>query len=980
MPDLFLYRSCDVTVSGAREALKRNVDVADRAIALLEAPTGLPPDEAVPSDAGAANPPTVDIIGASWCSVSNTGRGSLAPKVYNYRLIPIDTCTGRTGVPIPIPSLTVDTLGQEATLCVSVGEKPDPCLSLLVERDGVIVGRPRPVADQILDSFPVTTAANVDGTFEDGTANTFKIVSGADLVAGDAVLYQGTPTVVTGVSAGVVSINPPVPLDLPPPPAGYFDIAQRTNLYVPLLNPAPLAFPIPIAPVPLFTFRVLVTSPPVYTPQLGDIMQYGSSTAIVVSTSQPPLSAERDVMVVPFGLLPIPPLPAGVIRLVWRPLNVPSFGNGIGAYTNGFGATFETALADPTLSAGATVAYGGELCRILSVVPSGLGQLVTIETPVTNVLAIGAYFVLPEGLSQFVTPSSITATGAYQRLSRLTTTTVSSGLWQVNETGSDQTRSGDVSGGAELRTILDSTFTRSGYQGLDTLLRRLRGPSSSAVDRSFNRYNGALILLGNRLYAVNDFANLGSDTPIDLTYTRAVRDTLGTSAAVNDVQTALNTYGIAVVRYESQTVTIPPAACPPGDQPVTETRLVYRGVVTATNVVKGTDVLDAYVSPSTTVAGRTLLGKAGMTSTEVTDAVNRTASGRVRTVTVQTTTQASDTANLLNHFTTTQLDALVTTTRVERIGLSTLTRTQVSRILGLRGHAGVIQRVPGTETTTASEPGYQTIDDLTLHATNLLADLLRYNESFDVCDFDAALASVPAGAARNALAAVLAIVDSGMLLLQKAGIALARFLDDEDFRGAVDAIGGIITAIAADPTLGCLVGPINQQTDEFSIPGIPQLELGMRDLAFPLQTRFELTQLFVLAIQTLVCAITNALVKLLPADASAFTQRVIGCLPDFDVAVASLPIDVDIVLSCNLERLYIIGDLLQEVTSEANEFIAFLNGFGQGFIFRNVHARNTACSGDQSFADVAGAAANQFGINNLIGQARVLASALDGVA
>jgi hypothetical protein len=117
-------------------------------------------------------------------------------------------------------------------------------------------------------------------------------------------------------------------------------------------------------------------------------------------------------------------------------------------------------------------------------------------------------------------------------------------------------------------------------------------------------------------------------------------------------------------------------------------------------------------------------------------------------------------------------------------------------------------------------------------------------------------------------------------------------------------------------------------------------------------------------IDSVLCALLDAVLNLLPADAAQSVQHLIGCLPtSFGTALdLAIPFELQLVLTCNFEKLEILRRLLRDVLAELREIVAFLNTFGQGFIFRNTAAKNQACAGDLNLANAVAAAALALGL------------------
>jgi hypothetical protein len=880
-----------------------------------------------------------------------------------------------------MPDLVITTLGEEASLCVTVGATPDPCVSFLLQRDGILTGGVRPI--NALDSYPVITVPKTEGTYKNGASSSFEIDTGADLVVGDSVEYVNKIVRVTSVTGDVVTIDPPIGLDVAPPGDGTTNMAARTVPYLPATGLGdPLAFPIPIPPGPLFGFPFVFTALDIPVPgfaavQAGDIVLLGGKTALVVSASITPFI--KQMLVVPLGVIP-PPMPAGLAWICYRALPNPldSINNGLGLYKDGDETGFTISgnpALDPKMVAGAYVVYNSTQVRIGSVAPAGSDTRITLETELdaAPTFTSGAYFMLPEGLSQFLAQVSVPATGSYRRLSRLTETTTASGLVQVPETGAETTRSGEISSvGAEARKTLDGMMTRSGYQGLDTLLKKLRGSDDTETDRSFNKFNGMLVKPtgANRFFAVNVLADQGTGSTVHLDSVRALQQkACGSTATVNALKAKLETDGVAVLRLSTESTADPLVPCAPEDL-LNTTKTVCRGVASKRSPLLPNETARVFVSAEVGRTAQLSLLTAGLTAAETDAALSSTHVGRVVEVVTVSTLDLSRLTSL-SVLTSAQLDEVLGSLRVQRINVGTLNRDQIQLLIRRRGRAGVIQRMPGTD--ASSEAGAQPIDDLAFPALNLLQSILQFQATLDLCDFDAALAAIPDAGQRAFIGGVFALIDGAFGLLEQGGNALNGFLNDPMFVAITDTIGGLLTAIASDPTLGCLFGPIG--TPQFNLPGIPFLDFAMKDAAAPLQVRFQLTQLFAGALNTLVCVLVGQILKLLPADAAAFGQRAIGCLPPISLTdLLNIPIDVEVTLQCSFDKLLIIQDLINAAIEEANEFVSFSNGFTQGFVFRNIAARNTACAGSPELTDIFDAASNQFGIGNLVGQVKLLAA------
>lgn len=969
MTNFFQWRSCDLTGLGVAEAIKRNQDVLDRGNALLINDSGLPPDDTVGDVA-----PVLDISNAEWGD--ETDGGSLPAGTYNYKLVPIDTCTGRTGQAVSIPSQTISTLGKARTLRVTFNSKPGQCVGALVQRDGVIIGKIAPLTTQVLNNMPVVRSPPLTGSFINGTKVDFDLVpGGADLIVGDMINYQNRGVQVIDVTGTKVTVNPPVGPDKAPTAPSNFDMFQRTNAYfISTSGPgAPIFYGVPF-PSPLFSFMCPIIPGLLCVPQLGDVIVYGSKTAIVVGV-QPNITTPGmlDVGLLPFGLLPVPPLPAGLFWLIYRPITAPTFGT----YTNGTNNQFRVGgnpPSDTSLQPGTAVAYGGEIKTIDHLTPSGANTDVVLSSATTNSpTTSGVYFVIPSELSPFLTAGSITPTGTYTRLSRVVSITTQNNLWQWKEDGAFQARTGDVGTTAtEAKATLNQIFTQAGYAGgLPGLLEKIRGPATSHASKVFNSTLGLLTQPtgGDRLLAVNDLAKQGNGTTIDLNAIRSLRSLLCNSFNnVTTMATLLATETVVVERYGSQLVVTPAVDCPPGQTATSTVEETCLGPATTAPASKAQahDVLRIFWAPAArfqTGAKRKLL-LLGLTEAEAQAAVSLTTAGRVVAVQDLPNTVALDIADLGGLGTASQIDEIIDDGRINSINNGRLTRDQLNTLLHRRGRSGIAQRVPGTDNNNITLPGYRPIDDFNITAHQVTALVLQNPNTFDICDETQVLAAIKDPTIRNAVAGAFALFDAAINGLIAAGAALQRFLQDSHFLDALDAISGFISSLSADPTLGCLIGPLPPLG--FGLPTIPGLDQLFQGFSFPFGARFSLSALFAQAIQTIICALLDGLLSLINSGTSssvdpAFAQRLIGCLPNLLNLPQFPDINLQIVLECNLERLNILADLINELIAEANEIIDFANSLGSGLVYRSAGATNLSCSGNENITDVFGQAIRALG-------------------
>lgn len=1087
MTDFFIYRSCDVSGTGTREAVMRNADVLNRGTALLREPSGLPADDAPGSDN-----PTLDVAAVSWALTP--GAGTLPPGTYAYGLVPVNTCTGRTGQALPLPPLTISALGEQAVLRVQFNTVPDTCIGAYVQRDGVLVGPPLLFAGAVQDNVPVVTNPPLTGTFNAGTATGFNIVSGADLIVGDTVLYQGKGVRVAAVAGPTVTIDPPLVSNTPPlPSSNAYDAAARTGVYETLtLSPAEYTITIPPLPPivfqpPVFSFRFLGLPGLLAYPQIGDVIVYGSKTAIVLAMS--PIT--NVAVVAPFGLLPIPPFPAGLFWLVFRPSVTPNIGayfdadvvagtaatgsivavaeaaiadgdtftladgvnpavtfefdkdsnvtsgnvaivlaggetatqvrNLITAAINGAtlditasnsGAATTTLLndalgvlgnqpitqtgpltisgmaggvdaygqatvlasggvpLDPDLAVNRSILLGAHLTSITNLEPgTNIGggadptrARITFSPPfsskpivINGALPIGPYVLVPEGLSQFLTASSIAPTGSYTRLSRTVSFSTENRLWQWEEKGQYQERTGTVDG-SDARSTLNDLLLQNNYPGgLDGLLARVRGPSASTPSRVFVDTNGEFTRIDQRLYAVNRLALEGNGTVIDLSAIRELRsDLCDDVAVVSAVVAALRAEPFAAVRFETRTVTVAPAACPPGQASTQATSLRCLGLVTSSQRLRSDESARFYwrAGARFSVGIRARLRALGFTDEEADGLVSLTPVGRVLSVSEDV---PSTTADFLALGSTSALNDVLNDDRIQRLNTGSISLDLVQSALRRRRRAGIIRRAPGTDESRANEPGYQPIEDFTLLAHNLAAELFQFQGSFDLCDVEGALNSIDDPTIRAGYAALFAVIDDAFRHLKKAGSDLRSFLTEGLFADALKAVAGVIVAVGTDRGLRCMFGPFGSASLP-GIPSIPALENLFQGLSSPLARRFELGQLFGASVTAVFCEILAGVQEIIgkasPA-ASLFVERVVGCAPSVsDLATAGITfpsLEIQVTIECSSENAQIILALANEMIAEANEVISFANEMQFGFVTRSVSAKAQSCASDQAF-------------------------------
>jgi hypothetical protein len=741
---------------------------------------------------------------------------------------------------------------------------------------------------------------------------------------------------------------------------------------------------------------------------------------------------EVNVAVIPFNFLAIP-WPAGLFRIVNRPQWPISLGNyyidlgkspigdrtipplpAVGGVTYTRCLDFEVrgngnsslpapdagAPLDSGLQVGRSIIVDGKPLTIVDVKPATrLGgsapdplsdiydyAVVTVNPfpesadptkplsgsiPFFNNVAYGVYITISLELSPFIDRSGIAAVGPYKRITRTTETIQQSGLFQYMEAGQNLLRTGEIPASAkDTFQKLDQVMTQAGYAGgLNSLLEKLRGPTATLTNRSFNNFLGTFVQTrnGERYFAVNNTATSGSCDAISVDTIRALRPLLCDSfSRVQEVAESMEASGgLAIMRFEERTRTVVPANCPPGQVGTVVTDYVCLGVATTSGPNRLLPNQFARVFWSGTAIDqpgtRNRLRAFGLTDEEITAALSLRAFGRVLstqdiTDTLQGIFDLRDTGALA--------DDIIDDTRISLLSPCLVTPGQLSEVIRIRGVGGVVQRPIGTDPASTAF-----VDDFSPITPNLL-DLLA-TSSFNLCDFGALLALIPDAGIRNTVAGFLSIIEAATENLKKLCATIREYWLDNPFYLAIkEAIAGLIAATSADPTMGCFAGPMNA-IGSFSglptIPTIPAVEEGILSAAGQFSMRFDLIRMATTIIQTLACKILDAItsmVSLLGGDGDA-VKRLIGCLPSVDAFSANLSgmsLDFSLFIQCNFELYRMILDMAQAVISEINEIINLINSFGNGFFFRGAQAKNIACSSDQSLASSAAAAAAALGL------------------
>lgn len=989
------------------------------------------------------------------------------------------------------------TLGATAILDIEFNTRPTSCDGAQLRRDGVIVGPVFPLESNVPDNLTVVVQNEVDGTYTNGSREGFTRTGGADLIAGDVVEYNGYTVSVSSVIAPDVFFEPKIPADLSTPD-GFFDAANRSGFYeafstmwgvqipgIPLSVTAQYAPSWPPGsniywPGPLMSFKLVPPISPfpfLNDIQAGDVIMYGSKTGLVIYVERnpipqfPPTPQFGTVLVLPFGILPIPPLPAGQFWVVYRPELTPTFGfyyscddparvspispdfPGVADFndtvptllrggvatppdattfikignpsydpgdmttdnkrTNAFRVVGNGELPIPgngpptALAENQSLIIDGQIVtvsRVFEIIPPGgtpsnplpgfpgeyeiqfTAELspdpqqvfpgVDFDRPISPV---GPWATIPSFDSPYLKVPVIPAAGNFKRLSRASTISNQQDTWQWEENGDYQDRAGDVEG-TEARNELDFVLSQNAYPGgLQGLFDTLRGPTTNAQSDVFVTTNGDVTLAGGKVIATNDIANLGTGDLIDLGTLRSLLENMCDSMTVmQEVVTVVETAGFAVLKLEAQEVVVEAPSCPPGQPSTTETRLVCVGVATTVEPLGADEFAHVYWSET----GRQIanlgveLEKLGLTRAESVAAMNLTTSNRVVRAEVIPTETINQSKIIVDVGTEAEVNNIINDTRIIRINTGTLSRDQVRAILGSRGRAGIVNRAPGTDPATKSEDWYSPIHDFLLKAHEFASLSFVYNESFNVCDYDAALASLPEGDLKNNVAAFFAVVENTVALIQKAGRALTDWLGDQEFKDANATIGGIVTATDVDPALNCLAGPQGQTqvsgSGQTNLGTIRQVDNLVSAFAPNFQTRFNLSKLFGQAISASLCSVQEAYERAVTSvngtgDSAAFSKVAIGCLPSVQEVVAlniGWPsVDVQVAFECSLDLLNILTDVTNALIAEANEVLSLGVSFEAGFITRVSEAANRACNSSDSLDNLIAGLTNQ-----LIGQ------------
>jgi len=996
MTNFFLWRGCDISGTGTREAIMRNRDFVDRAIAIIGADgqqgedSGMPEGTDTPDIVGTTPCSTITVASARWLDIRNTGAGLLSPGTYKYQLLPVDTCTGRTCTPIGLPDLVITALGEQATLAVELGADATGCDSYLLQRNGVVVGPVTPVEQSVVDNARVIVAAELNGTYTGldnaATVPKFTRVPGsATLEVGDMVQLnwptEDDPTLVavTDTAADTIFYAPRIPARTDPAEDKWFDMTTRAMpYYVSPVDTPPLAFGIIPIPPPFYV-NVLSLGAFGGGLQLFDIVTYGTGTALVIAADI--AIGLQKIGLMPFGIAV--PMPAGIMYLIHRSLPTfqPGLNEGLGFFTlptsetftvgaDGVGAPYDTKLAiGETVIITSGLLVGGAKIKNFEGFDGGANTIVVRLEPDGSAPSLlpastfGMYFVLPPAISDFLDNTPPATSGSFLRISRQTEEVALTNSIISIETGKNTTRSGRLTAqGSTALLSLKNVMAAGGYAGgFDAFRRKVVGPcgksTTSYASLIFNQTLGAFALPSansSRFYAVNETAKLGAGPLVDLNYVRERKLLFGNYANYASTVAASRSDGVSVARFKEVITTNPADACPPGALPTSATTFVFNGFASAQNPLRSNEKARVLwdVNGRFTTQSRQKLTARGLTDDEASAALNLLAAGRVLSV-LEVTAEDIDLDDPL-------IDNIIDDDRVKVIDLGPVLPGQISDAIRRRGVGAIVRR------PVCTDPDQKVIvNDHETVALNILSLSLNYQASFNLCDVDAALNSITDPKVRAAIAAVLATVTAAFDQLASFGNGLKSFLNNPEYLAAKEFIAGAVSAIAADPTLGCLFGAAVAQAGGIGLPSFPNLNANFNLIADPMTVRFNLLSTALNGIRALVCTLLNELLKLIPGDVRTAALTVLNCLPPLP-DLQGLPffnVELEFVLTCYLTNLTLYSDVLNEVISEVMEFLNFL-ALGDGF-FKSMGAANQSCSSDENFAAIFETARSALGITEI---------------
>jgi hypothetical protein len=213
-----------------------------------------------------------------------------------------------------MPDLVITELGQLAMLAVTFCEYPNDCLSVIIQRNGVVVGDFIPLTP-LVDGFPTTRNLDVDGTYTSGTTQTFVKDPGSPSLFGindvggpDTVELQvvngarlGRASVVVQEVAGdLVTFAPPLSASPELKPYSFMDLGQRTGLYT--APPFPFVGSVAVQVPNLFPFNIVMptvtfSSPFMAFKSIPLPSGFGSGASIVPFSGTSTFSDENEMRV-----------------------------------------------------------------------------------------------------------------------------------------------------------------------------------------------------------------------------------------------------------------------------------------------------------------------------------------------------------------------------------------------------------------------------------------------------------------------------------------------------------------------------------------------------------------------------------------------------------------------------------------------------------------------------------------------------------
>lgn len=747
------------------------------------------------------------------------------------------------------------------------------------------------------------------------------------------------------------------------------------------------------------------------TPRPGDIITWNSKTAIVVHVEPDPItsllgfngSLFLNVAVLPFGINPIAPMPIGSFQLVHRPSAPISYGvynvdTNYSASSPAVQGDTVVVEGDPDnqgnpkdsrLKAGIPIIVDGELTAIRAVVPGtaiGGGSDLTkcaiiLDPPLlnsnkTSLRVPGNQFIylsVPIELSPFIDRAAIESSGSYKRVTRTTETTTVFDAFSLIETGQYKFRTGTIpEEAATAFNSLDALIAGNGYAGgLNGLIDRVRGPSLTLTNRSFNDLNGTFVQtrVNGAFFPVNDVADRGGGPVLTLAGIRKLRSLLCNSFRnVASVRRELASAGFAVMRLEKKFRVLPGAACPPGQEPTQITELSCVGLASPGSKLKASELARVFWNGQerNRPGVKNKLLALGLSQEEADAALSLRATGRVLTV-LDVFEVMSGIEDLEDVSQDANVDDILDDLRVTTITLTSPSRDHIIHALTKGAQAGKVDRAVGDGI----------VQDFSPIGVPLLEVALQFscNEAIDF------ILSLLPDVARSAVAGVLSVIETAINAIKEIVKYIKLFLEHPLYKAAKEAIAGVVMAVTADPLLACFLGPsatipgsgINP--DNITKPISKVIEL-ISQITGPMSARLNLVGFAASIIESIVCAVMSQLSKLLQIPKSD-TRHAVGCLfSSEDLSLLNFPLDVSLTIDCKMDFFNTLTDVLKMVIGEINEAVGFLNSLSQGLLFKTVGARNTACSSDQNWLDAVSAAVVALGLPTSLAQDAAIAAAL----